>query len=146
MVADPGQVVHSERGAGDDAKPAFAEPGDGEVALDAPALVRHLRIGQLADIAGDLVVGEAFEEVRGASAADLDLRERGEIEDGRRLPTCSVLDPDRGRPEAPRPAVRPERLVALRPVGLEPVDALPARLLPERRPEIGEPRIERRNP
>ncbi len=57
-----------------------------------------------------------------------------------------MLGSDRGRPDLPGPAARPEALVPARRVGLEPVRALPARLLPERRAELLEPRVGRREP
>ena len=73
----------------------LAEPGDCEVALDAPALVEHLRVRQVADVAGDPVVGEALEKIRGAATAYLDLGERREVENRGRLPARLVLDADR---------------------------------------------------
>src|SRR5207237_8750546 len=133
-------------GSGDDAEPVVAEAGDGEVAFDAAVLVEQLGVGQGPDRACDTVVGKLLQEVRRAAAADLDLGERGEVEDRRRLAARTMLDSDRRRPQPPRPAAGPQRLVALCAVGLEPVDALPTRLLAERRSELFEARVERRDP
>src|SRR5207247_11251538 len=88
---------------------------------------------------------EALEKVGGATAPDLDLRERCEIEDRRRTAACLVLDPDRGRPQPSRPAVRAHRLVAVRAVGLEPVHALPPGLLAEGGAEVLEARVHGRD-
>ena len=57
----------------------------------------------------------------------LELRERRLVEQRGRLAAGAVLGADRGRPELPGPATRPERLVACGRVRLEPVRALPAR-------------------
>ena len=118
---------------GDDPEAVFGEPGDGEVALDPAAAVQHLRVGDCADLARDPVVAEALEEVGGARAGHLDLRERRLVEERGGLADGAVLRLDRGRPVAPGPAPGPQRLVAAGRVRLEPVRALPARLLAERR-------------
>ncbi len=75
MVSNPVEVVLPEGGAGDDAKPVLGRSGDGEVALDAAALVEHLRVGERADRTCDTIVREAFQELRRTAAANLDLRE-----------------------------------------------------------------------
>src|SRR4029079_6195177 len=92
---DPLAVVVAERGAVDDREQLLAEAGDGEVALDPTARVEHLRVGDLADVAGDLVVAQPLDVGGGAGAADLHLRERALVEYGSRLPASSVLGADR---------------------------------------------------
>src|SRR5262249_162813 len=68
------------------------------------------------------------EQLRRAGAGDLDLGERGLVEERGRLAAGAVLGVDRGRPEPAGPAAGPERLVAVRGVRIEPVRPLPARL------------------
>ena len=46
VVADPGEIMGAEAGAGDDVEIVFGKPRDGQVALDAAARVEQLRIGQ----------------------------------------------------------------------------------------------------
>src|SRR5688572_2756710 len=128
MTANPAKVVPAEGGPGDDLEAVLGEPRHREVALDAPALVEHLGVGDGTDVPPDTVVAEGLEEVRGARPRDLDLRERRLVEQGCRLAASSVLGPDRGRPHLPRPTAGPEALVTLRGVELEPVRPLPAGL------------------
>ena len=146
MAAHPLAVVVAEGGAGDDREELLAQPGDGEVALDAAASVQHLGVGDPAGLARDPVVAEAFEEGGRPGSLDLQLRERGLVEDGHPLPGRSVLGPDRRRPVLARPAPRPQRLVARRGVRLVPVDPLPARLLAEGRAVLAMPGVDRRDP
>src|SRR5439155_378753 len=93
-----------EGGAGDDPEAVLGEARDGEVALDPTARVQHLRVGDLPDLARDPVVAEPLEERRGSVTRDLDLRERGLVEDRRRLTTGAVLRADRRPSHAPGPA------------------------------------------
>jgi hypothetical protein len=141
MRADPGQVVLAEGGACDDPETILGEPRDGEVALNPAALVQHRRIGDRADVAGDLVVAEMFEEFGGALAGHFDLRERGLVEERGGLTGGLMLGPDRRRPQAPCPAAGAEGFVAGRRVGLEPVRPLPAGLLAESCAELLEARV-----
>ena len=130
--------MHAKRGACDDTKAALAQAGDREVALDAATLVEHLRVGQRADVASDSVVGQALEKLSGSAAAYLDLGERCEIENCRRLAARPVLDADRRRPEVAGPAVRAQGLIATGSIWFKPVHPLPTRLLAERRTEVRE--------
>src|SRR5438067_1979489 len=79
-----------------------AEPCDREVAFDAAALVEHLRVRQVTDVAGDLVVGEALEESTRPTTAHLDLGEGREVEYGGGLPAAT--HPATRRPIPPAPA------------------------------------------
>ena len=144
VLADPGEVVPPERRAGDDAEAILRQPRHGEVALDPAPRVQHLRVGDRADLAGDVVVAEPLEQIRRALAGDLDLGERGLVEERSRLAAGAVLDADRRRPELARPPARAQPLLAARRVRLEPVRALPAGLLAERRTELLQARIGRR--
>src|SRR6185503_8213089 len=146
VPADPGRVVIAEGRPRDDPEAIFREPRDGEVTLDSPVRVEHLRVRDRADVAGDAVVAHALEEVGGAGPDHVDLGERRLVEDRRRLAAGAVLGSDRRGPDLARPASGPEALVAARRVRLEPVRALPARLLPEGRAELLEPRVGRREP
>ena len=139
--ADPGEVVVAERGAGDDREALLLQPRDGEVALDPAAPVEHLRVGDLPDLARDAVVAQPLEELRRARPADLELGERGLVEQRRGLAAGAVLGADRRRPVHARPAARAQRLVARRLVGGVPVDALPAGLLAEHRAVALVPRV-----
>ena len=135
----------AERGAGDDPEAVVLELGDREVALDAAAAVEHLRVGDLARAADDAVVAQRLEQLGGARPADLELRERGLVEERGGLARGGVLGADRGRPVLARPAARAQRLVAGLRVGLVPVHALPARLLPERGAVGGVPVVDGRD-
>src|SRR5579862_8054699 len=106
-------------GAGDDAKTILVETRDGEVALDAPAGVAELGIGDHPNRAGHTVGAELLEETRRAAPRDLDLRKRGFIEQPRTLATGPVLGTDRRRPQAAGPAVGAEGFVAVRGVRFE---------------------------
>src|SRR6202011_65894 len=92
------------------------------------------------------VVAETLEEVSGAATADLDLGERGEVEERRRLATRPMLRLDCRRPQSACPTAGAQRLVAAGSSGLEPVGPLPSRLLPERRAELLQTRVGRRKP
>ena len=104
-----------------------------------PRGVEHRGVGDGADVPGDAVRAEPLEQVRRALSGDLDLGERRLVEERGGLAAGEVLGADRRRPEAARPAARPERLVAAGGVRLEPVGPLPARLLPEGGAELGQP-------
>ena len=80
---------------GHDAETVFGQPRDGEVALDPPTLVEHLRVGDRADLARDLVVTKPLEKVRCSLSRDLDLGERSLVEQGRGRAAGDVLRSDR---------------------------------------------------
>ena len=106
VLADPGEVVLAEGRARDDPEALLAEPRDGEVALDPAAAVQHLRVGDRADVAGDAVRAEPFEELGGALAGDLDLGEGALVEErgasrGRRACSAPIAG-DQSRPAQPR--------------------------------------------
>src|SRR5439155_1093336 len=88
----------------DDAKAMLAESSDREVALDAAAVIEHLGVGQGTDRTRHAVVCEVLEELGRAVPADLDLRERREVEDRGTLAARHVLDAERLRPQPPAPA------------------------------------------
>ena len=112
VAPDPFTIVVAEGGTGDDREALLAEPGDGEVALDPATRVEHLGVGDLPDLAGDLVVAEPFEQAGRAGPGDLHLREGGLVEDRRGLAAGRVLGPDRGRPVLARPPARAQPAVA----------------------------------
>ena len=120
-----------ERGAGDDPEAILLELRDREVALDPAAAVEHLRVGDLARAADDAVVAQPLEQRRRARPADLELGERGLVEERGGLSRGRMLGADGGRPVLPRPAARAQRLVAARGVRLVPVHPFPAGLLAE---------------
>ena len=109
VAADPARVVVAERGAGDDLEQLLPDAGDREVALDPAPAVEHLGVGDRADVARDAVVAQPLEQLAGARAGDLELRERRLVEQARGLPGRAVLGADRRRPVHPRPAARPQR-------------------------------------
>ena len=82
-----------------------------------------------------------LEEGGRALAGDVDLGEARLVEERGALAAGAVLGADRGRPQPPRPAAGPKRLVAGRRVRLEPVGPLPARLLAERGAELDQARV-----
>src|SRR4029453_8063156 len=106
-ATDPRQVVLAERGSCDDPEAVLGEARNGEVALDPAALIEHLRVGDGADIARDPVVAQVLQARRRAGADELDLRERGLVEQRRGLAAGAVLGADGGRPDLARPAARP---------------------------------------
>ena len=146
VLADPGEVVATEGRPRDDSEAILAEPGDREVALDSAACVQHLRVRDRADVPDDAVGAEALEQRRRALAGNLELGERGLVEESRRLAAGAVLGADRRRPVSPGPAARAQALVTHGRIRLEPVRALPARFLAERGSELLQPAIRRRNP
>src|SRR4051794_2294983 len=104
MPPDPFAVVVPKGGAGNDREALLADTGDREVALDAAPPVEHLGVGDLADVAGNLVVAEPVEVLRRPRPLDLHLRERALVEDRDRLARGAVLDADRRRPVLTGPA------------------------------------------
>ena len=101
-----------------------------------PARVQHLRVRNGTDVPRDPVVAETLEKIGGSRPEHLDLREGGLVEERRRFPAGTVLDPDRRRPEPSGPAARAQFLVAGLRVRLEPVGPFPAGLLSERSLEL----------
>ncbi len=144
VLPDPGEIVPAEGRAGDDPEAIGREPRDREVAFDPAPRVQHLRVRDRADVPRNTVVAEPLEQLRGALARYLDLRERRLVEERRGLATGAVLGADRRRPVPARPAAWAQALVAGGGVRLEPVRALPAGLLAEGRSESLEARIRRR--
>ena len=113
LLAQPGQVVVAERGAGDHPEPLLGEPGDGEVGLDAAAGVERLGVGEVADLAGHLVVAHPLEEARRRPARVTSIL-ANDVSSNRpaavRVATCSaIVAGDQARPAQPS---RPQRLVA----------------------------------
>ena len=136
----------SERGAGDDPERLLADPGDGQIGLDAAALVEQLRVDGRADRLVDVVGAEPIEGIRRSRARDVELRERGLVEEPRGVARRDALGADRRRPVAARPAVGPIAPGARGGVRVEPVDPLPAGLLAEAGIEGGEAVVGRRQP
>jgi hypothetical protein len=95
VQADPGEVVPAEGRPGDDAEAVLGESGDGEIALDPPTLVEHLRVGDRTHVTRDLVVTHSLEELGGLRPDDLDLRERGLVEQRRSRTAGDMLGSDR---------------------------------------------------
>src|SRR5699024_474290 len=115
------------------------------VGLDPAAVVEELRVDDRADRPVDAVRAQPLEESERARPEDLELRERGLVEERDALACRPRLDLDRRRPVLTGPAARSQRFVAARRVGLVPVDALPASLLAEGRLEGDVPLIGRRH-
>ena len=78
-------------------------------ALDPAAAVEHLRVGDLPDLARDVVVAQPLEELRGARPGDLELRERGLVEQRRRLAARPRARRRSRATSAPGPAARAQR-------------------------------------
>ena len=146
MAADPGRVVLAEGGAGDDLEQLRRHARDREVALDPAVAVQHLGVGDLADLARDAVVAEALEQLGRPGPGDLELAERGLVEQARALARAQRLGADRRRPVHARPAARAQGRVAVGGVGLVPVDPLPAGLLAEGGAVLGVPFVGGRQP
>ena len=95
---------------------------------------------------GDPVRTHVLQEGGRTRPGDLELGERGLVEQSGGLPTGAMLGADGRRPEATCPARRTERGVAGRRVRLEPVHPFPTTLLPEDGTEALQAGVGRRNP
>ena len=82
---NPRRIVVAERGAGHDREQLLLDARDREVALDPAAGIEHLRVRDRADLARDAVVAQRFQERGRARPGDLDLGERGLVEERRGL-------------------------------------------------------------
>ena len=106
LPAQPGRVVRAERGAGDHQERVGGQPGHGEVRLDAAARVERLRVGDVADVARDLVVADPLQKAAASGAGDLILANDDSSNSAGRLAGRRVLDADRpatsSRPAQPR--------------------------------------------
>src|ERR1019366_4104970 len=85
VAADPAEVVVAERRPGHDREELLLHARDREVELDSAAAVEHLRVGDRADLARHAVVAEPFQEGARAGPGDLELGERGLVEQARAL-------------------------------------------------------------
>ena len=85
MLADPGEVVGAEAGAGDDVEVVLGEPRHGEVALDAAARVEQLRVGEPAGRLVDVVGADPVERALRILAGQLVFGEGRLVEDADRL-------------------------------------------------------------
>jgi hypothetical protein len=144
--AHPRDVVAADRAAGDDPEAIVGQARDRQVAHDPGARREHRRVDDDPDRLIDVVGGEVLQEAQCAGAADLDLGERGEVEDARALAAGAVLGLHDRRPEARGPRVVRHDLVAGEQlaVALVPLRALPAGALEELRAERLLALVERR--
>ena len=111
-----------------------------------PRAVQKLRVDDASRVAVDPVAGDAFEQGQSAGALDIDLAERGHVDQADAIADRGVLRGHVLEPRRPHPAEL--ALVGSRaPPGLprvEVVRALPAVLGAERRAGFLEPAVERR--
>src|SRR5579859_6436637 len=128
---EPGAVVRSERGAGDEQEAILGAAQHGEVGFDPAAAVEELRVDDAADGPVDPVRAQPLEKRERSRPKHLELRERRLVEERDPFAGGSGLHLDRRRPVLAGPAARPQRLVAALGVRLVPVHTLPAALLPE---------------
>ncbi len=141
MTADPVEVARALAGAGDHQVGVGPEARDGEVALVAALLVQHAGVDDAAGRHADVVRAQSLERGLGVRSFDLQLAERGLVEQGHRLAGRPVLGPHVGEPVLAAEGVDRLRLHALR---REPVHALPAHLGPEGGAAGPQPLVERR--
>ena len=102
------------RGPGDEQVAVGRHAGDRQVALDPAAAVQQLGVDDRPTGASTSLAHIRLEERDGARPDDLELGERGLVEQAGRLPRGQRLRADRRRPVLARPAARPEGLVAER--------------------------------
>src|SRR5712692_3799636 len=128
VAPDPVEIARALRGAGHDEVGVGGEPRDRQVALEAAALVEHRGVDHAAGRNVHVVGAEPLQHRLRVRALELELGERGLVEDGHRLARGPVLG--RGLRE---PVLAAEGVDGLRldPVRGEPVGALPAHLGPE---------------
>ena len=146
VAAHPRDVVAPDGAAGDDPEAVLAEARDRQVAHDPAARREHRRVDDDARRLVDVVGRQALQEGQRPGSLDLDLGERREVEDARPLAAGAVLGLHDRRPEARRPLVVGQDLVAGQQlaVGLVPLRALPAGALEELRAEALLALVERR--
>ena len=146
LRAQPREVVLTRTATGDDAEQVLAFPRDREVEPDPAAGRERRRVDERADRSVDPVREHPLEERERARPLDVELRERGDVEQrdvGARREVLGALD---RRPELRGPGVAPApRGVRGHQagVGLEPLRAFPSRAGDELRAELGVPRVER---
>src|SRR6266511_3287574 len=118
-----------------------AQPGDGQVALEAATLVEHARVDEAPRRHGDVVGAEPLERGFGVGAFQPELGERGLVEDGDGLTARAVLGRDVGEPVLPAEGVARLGGDAF---GGEPVGALPAHLVAEAGAPVAKALVQRR--
>ena len=129
VVAEPLQVGHPVRAAGDDAEVVVGQPHDRQVGAEAAARREHRRVDDLAELHVHLAHRHALHGLERARADDVEDAERGQVEDRRAVAHRQVLGVDDRRPPARVPlglAVGHLELLDQPPVRLVPVRALPA--------------------
>ena len=134
----------AERRPGHQPEPIGRAPAYGQIRLDAPSPIEHLRVPDPTYRSGDLVGAHVLDEVRGVGAADLDLGEGRLVEERGALARGPVLGPGGGGPEAAGPTLGTD---AGSPAGVDlVVDPFPAGLLPEDGAVRPMPLVHRRDP
>src|SRR2546423_10330173 len=81
-----------------------AEPGDGDVARDPAAAVQELGVDDAANRPGDQVARDTFEQGERARTVQLDLPERGHVDDPDAFAECAMLLGLQREPWRPGPA------------------------------------------
>ena len=142
MLADPGEVVGAEAGAGDDVEFFLGKPRHGQVGLDAAARVEQLRVGEAAGRLVDVVGADPVERAQRILAGQFVFGEGRLVEDADRLAHMPVLVADRAEPVLPAHRIDVLRLDALR---RKPVGPLPAELRAEHHVMRLQPLVERRD-
>ena len=145
MHAQPGQVVADEGRAGDHPEELRAQARDGQIGLDAAAGIEELGVGGAAHRLVHIGIRHPLQQRQGTRAADLDLAEGGQIEEGHALAGGLVFlaDAIEVRRLVPAPLALIGAGAAPRLTGLEVVDALPAKLLTEDRTQFLQPGVDR---
>src|SRR6516164_8721714 len=92
--ADPAAIAGDEVAAGRHPEALGGPARDRQVALDPAARIQKLRVDDRADRTVDVVVGEPLEQRQRARSLDVELAERGEVEEADALANRAVLDPD----------------------------------------------------
>ena len=113
MPAQPGEVALQRRAGHDEEEGRLRQPRDRQVALDAAALVEHLRVDDLARRHVDVVGAEPLQEGAGVAALDPDLAERGHVEQADAVPDRQMLVALVVEPVLPLPGIAVFALLAV---------------------------------
>ena len=142
VVADPGQVMGAEAGAGDDIEQFIRQARHGEVRLDAAARVEELGVGETARRLRHMGRADPFQRGCGIRTREFVLGEARLVEDANRLTHMGMLLAHMRKPVLPAHGIDVARFDAR---GREPVGALPAQLGAEDGTFRLQPLIERRD-
>ena len=143
VARNPVEIMGGKAGAGDDVEFVARHPCHSHIRLDAALVVEHLRIGQAAHGAVDIAGGDPVQGRCRIRPLQGEFRERGLVDQHRRLARGLMLAPHRVPPAGALIAVAVLRHLARRQIG-KPVWPFPAQLFAETGPSRLQMGIKRR--